>query len=157
MNLPLPPREVPRVTSLDGLAPKFRAALEAMLAQMPDAIVGETVRTPERQEYLFGFGRFYDDDRGKVTAASSALFSWHGYGLAADIWKKGVLWQASPTWFRTMGEVAKANGLDWGGDWTVRDLPHVQWGKCKASPSYVARGLYASGDVEAVWKAVGAV
>jgi hypothetical protein len=47
--------------------------------------------------------------------------------------------------------------LDWGGDWTVRDLPHVQWGKCKASPSYVARGLYASGDVEAVWKAVGAV
>jgi hypothetical protein len=157
MSLPLPPKEVPRVTSLDGLAPKFRAALEAMLAEFPEAIVGETVRTPARQEYLHGFGREYDDGRGKVTAASSALFSWHGYGLAADIWKKGVLYQATPTWFTAMGAVAKKHGLDWGGDWTVRDLPHVQWGQCKDSPSYVARGLYESGNVEAVWQAVNAI
>lgn len=155
--LPLPPREVPRVTSLDGLAPKFRADLEAMLAQVPDAIVGETIRTPERQEYLWGFGRLYDDDRGEVTGAKSALYSWHGYGLAADIWRKGVLWRATPLWFRTMGEVAKAHGLQWGGDWQRDDEPHVQFGTLKDKPSYVSRGLYASGGVEAVWRAVGAI
>lgn len=157
MSLPLPPPEVPCVRSLDGLAPKFRTALCRVLAQLPDAIVAETVRTPERQAYLYGFGRTYDDDRGQVTAASSQLYSWHGYGLAADIWRQGVLWQATPTWFRTMGEVAKAHGLAWGGDWTRQDLPHVQWGACKDAPSYIARGLYASGGVEAVWKEVGAL
>lgn len=152
--LPLPPREVPWTNTLNGLAPKFRAALEAMLAQLPDAMVAETIRTPERQEYLWGFGRLYDDGRGDVTEARSNLYSWHGYGLAADIWHKEKLWRASKLWYRTMGECAKAHGLDWGGDWPRYDAPHVQFGGMKDSPSYVARGLYASGGVEAVWRAV---
>ena len=88
MHLPLPPREVPMCRALDVLAPKFRAALEAVLAQLPDAIVAETLRTPERQAYLYGFGRDYDDDRGIVTQAPTHLTSWHGYGLAADIWHR---------------------------------------------------------------------
>jgi hypothetical protein len=51
----------------------------------------------------------------------------------------------------------KANGCDWGGDWTHPDFPHYQWGGMKKSPSDHARELYAEGGKEAVWKAVGAI
>ena len=40
-----------------------------------DAIVAETLRTDERQEFLYGFGRDYDDGRGIVTHSRAAT-SW---------------------------------------------------------------------------------
>lgn len=154
--LPRPTHEVPLQRTLDGLAPKFRAAIIATLAQLPDAIVAESVRTPERQAYLYGFGREYDDGRGIVTNAKSALASWHAFGLAVDIVHASKWWDAPAAWFRTMGEVAKAHGLDWGGDWRHPDLPHVQWGTLKDSPSDRARQLLAEGGLIAVWREVGA-
>jgi peptidoglycan L-alanyl-D-glutamate endopeptidase CwlK len=156
-RLPLPERDIPAVRSLDGLAPKFRTALCLLLAHVPDAMVAETLRTPERQSFLYGFGRDYDDGRGIVTQAPTHLTSWHGFALAADVVHREHEWAAPLSWFRHMGEVAETHGLKWGGRWRHPDLPHVQWGRCKDTPSYVARGLYASGGVEAVWRAVGAL
>jgi hypothetical protein len=154
--LPRPPKAVAVDRTVVHLAPKFREAVLATLAQLPDARLEETVRTAARQSFLYGFGRDYDDGRGVVTNASTALYSWHGYGLAADIVHAQLAWKAPPAWWRLMGEVAKAHGLDWGGDWSHADLPHVQWGNCKPSPSDLARTLYASGGAAAVWRAVGA-
>lgn len=155
-RLPPAPKEVPLQRTLDGLAPRFRAAIIAVLAQLPDAVVAESIRTPERQAYLYGFGRDYDDGRGIVTNAASQLTSWHGYGLACDIVHATKWWDAPPAWFRTMGEVAKSHGLDWGGDWRHPDLPHVQFGTLKDSPSDRARELLAQGGLIAVWREVGA-
>lgn len=152
---PLPP-EVPVDSSLDGLAPKFRAAVEELLADLPEAKVSESLRTFARQSYLYGFGRDYDDGRGIVTNASTNLLSWHGYGLAVDIVHATKGWDAGNAWFRLMGEIAKSKGLDWGGDWHHPDRPHVQWGTLKDSPSPVARGLLANDGADAVWRAVGA-
>lgn len=151
------PAEVPAMKNLDGLAPKFRAALEAMLSQLPDAMVCETVRTPERQAYLYGFGREYDDGRGIVTRANTNLVSWHGYGLAADVIHRAHRWDAPPSWFRLMGEVAKAHGLFWGGDWTRPDRPHVQWTGCTMTPTNEDRRLLATQGVKAVWESVSAL
>ena len=141
---------------MGSLAPQFRAQVNAILAQMGDAKISEGLRTFERQSFLYGFGREYDDGRGIVTNAASNLTSWHGYGLAVDIVHATLEWDAGDKWFRLLGDTAKAHGCKWGGDWFHPDLPHVQWGKCKDSPSDKARALYADGGVEAVWNAVGA-
>jgi peptidoglycan LD-endopeptidase CwlK len=151
-----PPPEIPVDRSLDSLAPQFRAAVEAVLAELGDAKVSEGMRTFERQSFLYGFGREYDDGRGIVTNAATNLLSWHGYGLAVDVVHQTKEWDAGDAWFRLLGDVAKAHGCHWGGDWHHPDKPHIQWGKCKDSPSDEARSLYEGAGVEAVWDAVGA-
>ena len=152
-----PPPEVPCGDSLDSLAPLFRTAVQAILDAMGDAKVSETTRTFARQSYLYGFGREYDDGRGIVTNASSNLTSWHGFGLAVDIIHETKEWDAGDAWFQLLGDTAKANGCQSGGDWHHPDKPHVQWGTLKDSPSDEARSLYAEGGVEAVWTAVHAL
>ena len=155
MRAPPPAPLVDR--SLDRVAPRFRDAVLAVLARLPDARLEETLRTPERQRFLYGFGREWDDGRGIVTAAATNLTSWHGYGLAADIVHRTKGWDVGSMWWRVLGEVAEANGLAWGGRWKTADRPHVQWGRCKDSPSDRARMLYHLGGVEAVWKEVRAI
>lgn len=152
-----PPPEVPCDRSVATLAPKFRAAVEAILAQLGDAKIAEATRTFQRQSFLYGFGRDYDDGRGIVTNAASNLTSWHGYGLAVDIIHATREWDVPDAWFRLLGDVAKAHGCDWGGDWHHPDRPHIQWGTLRDSPSDHARSLYETAGVEAVWSAVGAL
>lgn len=144
--------EPARISDLAGLAPAFRAAvmgaLEECRAAGLDATVFETLRTQERQRwaYLRGASRAKDADA-----------SWHFYGLAVDVISRAKAWDAGDAWFRRVAAVFKRHGCDWGGDWhSFRDLPHFQWGRCRASPSDVSRTLYAQGGREAVWRAVGA-
>jgi peptidoglycan L-alanyl-D-glutamate endopeptidase CwlK len=120
--------------------------------------VFETLRTKERQAFLYGFGRDYDDGRGMVTKVHDAETGWHFYGLAVDIVEDDASpWTAPQAFWRCLGESAEAEGMVWGGRWKFTDLPHIQWGKCKVSPSDHARKLYAAGGVEAVWRACGAL
>lgn len=158
------PPEVPVQRSLDICAPKFRAAVEAMMADLardyPErkGFAFETLRTPERQAFLYGFGRDYDDGRGKVTNSATCFNSWHGFGLAVDVVEKDATpWDAPMSFWTAIGEAAERNGLTWGGRWRSPDLPHVQWGKCRVSPSERSRALYDAGGLQAVWRAVGAL
>lgn len=155
------PPEVPVQRSLTLCAPKFASAVTALVAHLNGGLtemVFETLRTEARQTFLYGFGRDYDDGRGKVTNARSALYSWHGFGLAVDVVEKDATpWNAPPTFWNAIGDAADATGLTWGGRWSKPDLPHVQWGGCPASPSDADRALFASGGMEAVWRKYGAV
>jgi peptidoglycan LD-endopeptidase CwlK len=161
--LPKPPREVAVNRQLDGLAPKFRSALLRVIDRMQragfDPMIFETHRTTERQRFLYGFGREYDDGRGIVTNSSTALNTWHGFGLAADIISRSKLWGASSEFWRHLGTYARAEGLVWGGDWpSFPDRPHVQWGApMRRSPSVNAAVIKAKGGNEAVWKEVRAL
>lgn len=162
MPLPKPSiPEPPRIDTLEGLAPRFREALELVLADMRAAghhvRVFETLRTDERQEYLFGFGREYDDGRGAVTKAPTARNGWHFYGLAADVVQDDATpWVAPQAFWQDLGTFALARGLSWGGRWQVMDLPHLQWGRCRRSPTDLSHKLHAQGGNPAVWKRVGA-
>lgn len=157
------PPEVPVERSLAVCAPLFRDAVEQMLRELEAThdyqFLGfETLRTPERQRFLYGFGRDYDDGRGCVTNAQTSLYSWHGYGLAIDVVEKDATpWNVPVGFWTALGECAEKHGLDWGGRWRKPDLPHVQWGKCRTSPSVRARKLYAAGGLEAVWRECGAM
>jgi hypothetical protein len=134
-KLPLPPAEIPRISSLDALQPKFRAQVEAIVQGMKDAgfkpLVFETVRTNERQRFLYGFGREYDDGRGQVTRVKTAAGGCHLPGLAVDIVENDdTPWIAVPKFWKTLGQLAKAQGCVWGGNWKRADLPHVQAAEC---------------------------
>lgn len=147
--------------SLDRLAPKMKAAVEQLLAATVlhglDAMVYEAFRSAALQERYWHWGRPPTPDfPHPVTNARSNLFSWHGYGLAVDVISASQGWQAGEAWFQQLAEVAKPLGLKWGGDWKRRDDPHFQWGRCRASPSELARTIYRAHGLTELWRVVGA-
>jgi hypothetical protein len=154
------PLEVPVERSLDVLAPLFRAAVERVLTRLQGGLPElpfETLRTAARQEYLYGFGRDYDDGRGVVTNAADFDTSWHGYGLAIDIVEKSANpWGAPDSFWNDLGAAAEAEGLVWGGRWKHPDRPHLQWGKCPVSPRFTDRALLQTDGREAVQRLWGA-
>lgn len=160
--LPAPPPEVPASNDVSKLNPRFRAALMRALEEMRkagfDPVISETIRTPERQRFLYGFGRAYDDGRGTVTNSIDAEHTWHGFGLAADIISKSMGWEAPEAFWNALGAAARDEGLAWGGDWPqFKDRPHVQWGApMRRSPSAKAILLVRQGGLAAVWDEVGA-
>lgn len=142
------PKEPPAIRSLDGLAPKFLAALLSVYPNLAE-LVSETLRTDERQEWLHGFGRSYDDDRGIVTMAATADHGWHKFGLAVDL-------KRPPT--EEEAEKLRAANISLGMDWQkFVDPPHLQWGEpMRQAPSERAADLYRTEGVEALWRVVGA-
>lgn len=144
------------------LAPLFRIAVAAAITECNnaihqlDAIVYETYRSNELQAIYYARGRTVRPPPSAVTNAMSNLYSWHGYGLAVDVIHRMKEWDAGDEWFHRVAEIFKRNGCKWGGDWRNPDLPHFQWGLCRASPSDLARTLLRTEGVRAVWDAVGA-
>lgn len=160
--MPKPPAEVPVTSRVTALAPKMQVAVEAIIKQMADAghkaKVFETLRTAERQAFLYGFGRTYDDGRGTVTKVQDARKGWHFYGLAVDIVQNDASpWDAPQAFWQTLGKCAEANGLTWGGRWKFLDLPHSQWAGCPTSPTALDIALAAESGIGAVWKKYGAI
>lgn len=157
----IPPEPKP-IADLQCLAPKFRRALDRALEQLRgmgyEPRVVETLRTAERQQWLHGFGRLYDDGRGVVTHSFDGDESWHFYGLAADVVCARKLWAAPRAFWDAAGRAYARQALEWGGDWTFRDFPHVQWGRpMRRSPSPRASRLWSESGPEALWKVVEAL
>jgi hypothetical protein len=155
------PPEPPRIVALPPLPDKFEVRVRAVLADMAThgqpSFVREAQRTAERQAWLYGFGRKYDDGRGVVTNAATPLKTWHFYLLAVDIVHVTLEDKAPSSYWRLLQTIVEANGLTSGMSWTnFRDGPHAQFGGMRQSPSARALALYAAGGVEAVQRAVGA-
>lgn len=149
---PRPDRDIAK------LAPKFRAAVDVAISECRlagyDVILYEAYRSNETAKAYYARGRTVKPPPRPVTNAPDNTRTWHGYGLAVDVISSSKLWSAGDTWYRKVAEIFKKHGCKWGGDWRSPDMPHMQWGHCKASPSELARELLATGGVEAVWKAV---
>lgn len=159
MTLPKPPHEPPPCTNVELLAPGFRRKLLLVIAKMKargwNPVITETLRTNERQAFLYGFGRDYDDGRGVVTAAPTNARSWHGFGLAADLKSGDHEWDDTPEDFWTaLADCARAENLTTGADWRAKDKPHVQhWTPgMRASPSPLALQLQEDGGNQRVWE-----
>jgi peptidoglycan L-alanyl-D-glutamate endopeptidase CwlK len=150
------------IRSLEGYPPKLVAALEAGLARCHtaglDAFIYESFRSPELQALYYKRGRTVIPPKQKVTNARSNLYSWHGFYLAVDVISRSKEWGAGEEWFQEMAACMKAGKLLKAGiDWKMHDMPHIQWGRCKPSPSNLARTILQSRGMEAVHRAVGAL
>jgi hypothetical protein len=153
------PPEPPRQHDLSACAPRFAAAVTEVLAALTaegfDPVVYEAMRSDARQTWLYGFGRDYDDGRGIVTHAQTTAHGWHGSGLAADIISAAHGWD-SRSFFDALAATVATHELTSGSFWQMQDRPHVQWGKCRTTPSDASPRLVASGGLPALWAAVGA-
>lgn len=143
------------------LAPKFRQAVDQAIAecngaQSLDAYVYEAHRSSELQALYYARGRTFMPPPSPVTNARDNLYSWHGFGLAVDVVSESAGWSAGEKWFQRVADIFKAHGCRWGGDWKMRDVPHFQWGPCKPSPSDLARQIYRTQGLMALWVKVGA-
>lgn len=140
------PPEPPAICSIADLAPRFVGALVSVFPDLPD-LLAETLRTDQRQRWLYGFGRSYDDDRGIVTFASTANNGWHKFGLAVDFHDERLVAKHAVE--------LRAAGLELGMDWRkIKDMPHVQWGGMRASPDASIVNLCSTGGNQAVWQLV---
>lgn len=135
---PLPPssflsEERPSLAGADRdwskLEPRFARQLLAVIARMErrgyPVVLIEGYRSPERQEALAG---------GAVRVTHARAFqSRHQYGEAADLApvREGriVLSEQDPwAWraYQALGEEAEAEGLAWGGHWSLKDYGHIE-------------------------------
>ena len=115
------------MSKTEGLRPELRSKVENILrglvARGWHPRVAEGIRTIEQQ-------------REKVRKGySKTMNSKHLKGLAADIIDRRWGWEGPTSntnhqFWKDLGELAKKEGLIWGGDWTsLVDVAHVQLGK----------------------------
>ena len=103
----------------DKLAPKFRDKVEKWIAEVNKTaktiFITETYRSEERQKELVAAG------------LSQVKRSNHQDGLAVDIAFTGAeLYPADQKKWRTVADIAKKYGIDWGYDLWTWDKPHFQ-------------------------------
>lgn len=110
--------------ALRPIATTFLEQCEA--AGIPCEIVQGT-RTFAEQQTVYDQGR---TTPGAVVTNAKPGDSYHQYGLAFDVvptaYKNLPDWNPTgPLWSR-IGAIGQGLGLEWGGSWTKKDLPHFQ-------------------------------
>lgn len=140
----------------DNLHPELVAKVKKLLESCEKhglhVGVQKGFRSFREQAELYAKGR---TTSGKIVTRAKPGFSWHNYGFAVDVvFKKGVKWSWSEEhdWDK-LGQLGKAVGLEWGGDWrTLKDRPHFEL-KTRLTLASAYR-LYKDGGLVNVWEAV---
>jgi len=87
--------------------------------------VTSAFRSFSEQNALYAKGR---TAAGKIVTYAKAGESNHNYGVAFDVVEIAdgkAIW-TNPNWYK-IGAIGKAQGFDWGGDWTsFKDKPHFE-------------------------------
>ena len=125
-----------RLVRLRGCHPELKARvtalIDALARQGLDLVLTQGVRSVAQQQALYAQGRYKP---GKVVTNCDGLVrvSNHqpkadGYGYAVDVaWRNAhgdIDWEGP---WDTLGAVASAQGLIWGGYWTrFQDRPHLE-------------------------------
>ena len=117
---------------LDDLLPPVKVRTEAFIAACDgagiDLLVTSTYRDVEAQDALYAQGR---TKPGLIVTKAKGGQSFHNFRCAVDVVPlvngKPVWNDSAPIWFK-VGELGKAAGLEWAGDWkTFRESPHFQY------------------------------
>ena len=119
--------------NLEQLYPPFaeriRIMLEACRERGADYFAISGFRSYLEQAELFAQGR---TTIGKKVTNAKPGESAHNFGIAVDFCRDADATRAGlqPGWkpedYAILGEEAERAGLVWGGDWAMKDLPHVQ-------------------------------
>jgi len=118
------PPEPPRITDIGSLEPYVAERVRRILTRLRkagwDPVVYEARRTPARQAWLYGVGRWHSRDRQPVTRT---LASKHLTGKAVDIVSRSHGW-SSAEFFDALKRAAEAEGMEAPYGW---DRAHVEW------------------------------
>lgn len=115
---------------LSLLHPKLRAILPKIKADADKlglpVLWTDGMRTRAEQDALYAQGR---TTPGTIVTSVRYPNSMHNWGVAVDFCRnvKGKEYDDSDNFFAKVASIAKAYGLDWGGDWNrFVDKPHLQ-------------------------------
>ena len=121
------PQHQANLIKISELQESVRPLAENLLRLSADAgiplKVVSTYRSPEVQQAL--------KDSGRGVTSAGALLSYHNHRLALDVVPLEYIlmkdWNPSGPLWKRVGEIGKSVGLEWGGDWQKKDLPHFQF------------------------------
>ena len=136
---------------LQAILPKIKAECEA---QALPVLWTDGMRTKAEQDALYAQGRTAP---GAIVTNVRYPNSMHNWGVAVDFCRnvRGREYDDSDNFFFRVAFVAKAYGLDWGGDWTsFRDKPHLQLGEYSidGTTDYLRRTYGTPDKFIATWK-----
>lgn len=159
--------EPARQSSLTCLAPRLAVDIKLMLQEANRQLlelnrdglrvgVFETLRTAERQSWLYAQGR---TRKGTIiTNAPTVRTSWHGYGLAADfafVTREGNwTWAVSDDRWLWLAKIGQAFGLRSGYFWKSKDSPHFQPESLRNTPSSIGQNLHKADRYRDVWRII---
>lgn len=109
---------------LEDLEPVTRELVQRLIDRMAE--LGHpikaymTLRTTAEQDQLYAKGRTAP---GSIVTYKRGGESPHNFGLAADVFFVESGFKGP---WDILGREAKALGLKWGGDWKMKDMPHVE-------------------------------
>lgn len=140
-----------------ALSQRVEAVISQARREGMDMRVTDTFRSVEEQNALYAQGRTAP---GRIVTNATGGSSWHNYGLAADVAFNDARgqpsWPDNGNWGR-YGEIAAANGLEWGGNWRgITDRPHVEYHPgLGAGEARTMLPAYRQGGVQQVWNNLG--
>ena len=108
-----------------SLRPKAEELIKRAKAAGIDIIITQTLRTKAEQDELYAQGR---TKPGNIVTQAKYPQSLHCWGVAFDIAVViGGKANWDTTWYKKVGPLGEALGLEWGGRWTnFPDYPHYQ-------------------------------
>lgn len=128
-----------RIAKLQGVDPRLIEIVKRICYAMNELgfhmIVTDGVRTTAQQQALFAQGR---SQPGVIVTNADGIVKKSNHQPRADGLGRAVdmcfldaagqpSWDAKRFPFRLYGEMAKALGCVWGGDWvSIHDLPHIE-------------------------------
>ena len=134
-----------RLVRLRGCHPELRQRVIGLIKDLEaeglDVVLTQGVRTVAQQQALYAQGR---SKPGKIITNCDGLVkvSNHqpkadGYGYAVDVaWRTSrgeISWEGP---WETLGSLAAAHGLTWGGTWgSFPDRPHLELPPSSAAPT----------------------
>lgn len=134
---------------------KLRALLDEALAGQRAYWVVEGHRSYKRSDDLFAQGR---TKPGPIVTRARAGQSAHNFGIAADLVLDGYMDRAGlqpdyrPASYDILASLSSRHGLVWGGAWTFKDPPHIQWpGFVTAEEMQPLRKALEVGGLDACW------
>lgn len=115
---------------IKDLHPKVKAMAEKFLSECKTAGLNVTIystyRDHESQNDLYAQGR---TKPGKVITKAKGGDSFHNWKVAFDaapIVNGSIPWNDARL-FEKMGAIGEKCGLEWGGRWKFKDMPHFQF------------------------------
>lgn len=128
------PRGLAQSERLIGqLDPSIRSMARELLTRASnvgiDLVVTQGLRTNAEQQRLYDQGRTTD---GPIVTNAPPGSSWHNFGLAFDVAvlspEGKATWPNDSTLWERIGQLGKASGLTWGGDFvSIKDRPHFEY------------------------------
>ena len=133
--------------------------LGAVNVDLPPVAVHMGLRTWEQQDALYALGRTVknpdgagpEKPLGNIVTKAKGGESWHCFGVAADIvFKPDGKWSwADKMPWGALGKIGVELGLEWGGVWKFKDLPHFQLRSTMTIQE--AQEIYKKGGIAPVW------